>query len=180
MIDNPPIALPQDAICIGCGYPLRGLPSETCPECGRVFQPADPSSYTRQSEKVHRLSRSALCLLAIPYLLVLALIIYAERAASLVVIWNCLPVAAAFFILVWGLHGRAARVVATIVFSLVVLSMEGLIHLAWEFNWGKVKTGSSTSGLVFLFVPLWAILFGSVAAAIGYGLATLINKLRGR
>ena len=27
-------------LCLGCGYPLKGLPSLTCPECGREF--ADP------------------------------------------------------------------------------------------------------------------------------------------
>jgi hypothetical protein len=29
-------------ICLGCNYPLRGLPSRRCPECGREFDPDEP------------------------------------------------------------------------------------------------------------------------------------------
>ena len=30
------------AFCLACGYSLRHLPTPTCPECGRPFDPADP------------------------------------------------------------------------------------------------------------------------------------------
>jgi hypothetical protein len=30
--------------CIDCNYPLQGLTSNRCPECGRAFDPADPKS----------------------------------------------------------------------------------------------------------------------------------------
>src|ERR1035441_10641934 len=32
----------EPTFCIGCGYMLRQLPSNRCPECGRAFDPADP------------------------------------------------------------------------------------------------------------------------------------------
>lgn len=37
--------VPDTAVCLGCGYSLRGLPSAVCPECGRGFEPQDPASY---------------------------------------------------------------------------------------------------------------------------------------
>ena len=37
--------LPEKAICLECGYLLRGLPRERCPECGRSFVPTDPGTY---------------------------------------------------------------------------------------------------------------------------------------
>ena len=32
---------PPEALCRGCRYPLRGLASHRCPECGRPFDPCD-------------------------------------------------------------------------------------------------------------------------------------------
>jgi hypothetical protein len=37
--------LPDHAVCLGCGYPLRGLSEHRCPECGRGFDPQDEHSY---------------------------------------------------------------------------------------------------------------------------------------
>jgi len=31
--------------CLECGYPLAGLPSRVCPECGRAFDRDDSSTY---------------------------------------------------------------------------------------------------------------------------------------
>jgi hypothetical protein len=35
----------ENAHCLGCNYPLRGLPESVCPECGRAFDPDDTSTY---------------------------------------------------------------------------------------------------------------------------------------
>lgn len=34
----------ESARCISCGYLLRGLPEPRCPECGRGFNPNDPTT----------------------------------------------------------------------------------------------------------------------------------------
>lgn len=34
-----------DRFCQGCNYNLHGLPEHRCPECGRVFNPDDPSTF---------------------------------------------------------------------------------------------------------------------------------------
>jgi len=51
MDDAGPIesALPADAGCLGCGYALQGLVEPACPECGRGFDPADKSTFSRRS-----------------------------------------------------------------------------------------------------------------------------------
>ena len=40
--DAPPE--PQLGLCRGCDYPLRGLTEHRCPECGRPFDPSDPTT----------------------------------------------------------------------------------------------------------------------------------------
>lgn len=37
--------MPIDAGCAACGYFLRGLEAPRCPECGREFDPSDPTTY---------------------------------------------------------------------------------------------------------------------------------------
>jgi len=39
------LTIPPEARCLGCGYLLQGLPAHTCPECGRKFDPADPTTF---------------------------------------------------------------------------------------------------------------------------------------
>lgn len=40
-----PVAVPDNALCLGCGYSLRGLADDVCPECGRAFDPGDRSTF---------------------------------------------------------------------------------------------------------------------------------------
>ncbi|MBN2560433.1 MAG: hypothetical protein JXQ75_05830 [Phycisphaerae bacterium] len=42
--------LPEDAVCIKCGYSLRGLAEHRCPECGSEFDPLDPSTFVRRRD----------------------------------------------------------------------------------------------------------------------------------
>lgn len=42
--ESPP-SMPSAAACKQCGYLLRGLPEAVCPECSRVFDPNDPTTY---------------------------------------------------------------------------------------------------------------------------------------
>lgn len=45
-------ALPDSAVCLKCGYLLRGLTEPRCPECGRAFDPRNPSTF-RTSTRAH-------------------------------------------------------------------------------------------------------------------------------
>ncbi len=44
-------------------------------------------------------------------------------------------------------------------------------HFAWFFDWWATKTGSSTAGLIFIFIPLYAIggslVLGLITSLIG-------------
>ncbi len=67
----------DSACCTGCGYRLRGLPAPLCPECGRSFDPADPTTYVADPTRRRRrlwVKRGAVVLA-----IVVLLIIFAPR-----------------------------------------------------------------------------------------------------
>jgi len=91
----------QHKRCLGCGYDLRGLPENRCPECGLPFDPGDPGSYLLfpDSGRGYLVAAIAsLCMLTLP-LLALGLIAgtdwYIHSWASwfldlpLVLVWCC-------------------------------------------------------------------------------------------
>src|SRR5688500_11540189 len=43
-VDAAPEVRRPIGLCVGCNYPLWGLPTPRCPECGREFDPLDPST----------------------------------------------------------------------------------------------------------------------------------------
>src|SRR5437867_9827306 len=43
-IDATSTAQKPIGLCLDCNYPLFGLPTPRCPECGREFDPMDPAS----------------------------------------------------------------------------------------------------------------------------------------
>jgi hypothetical protein len=43
-------SLPDTAVCLHCGYSLRGLPEDVCPECGMAFDPDDTSTWRDASK----------------------------------------------------------------------------------------------------------------------------------
>ena len=61
----------RDANCLGCDYNLRGLPSGTCPECGRPFTWDDPTTYyekhhPRRNTYTRSMSRTNTALILAP------------------------------------------------------------------------------------------------------------------
>jgi hypothetical protein len=92
---------PETMRCLGCGYDLRGLPENRCPECGLPFDPADPSTYLLSPDSGRKYLVAAivsLSMLTLP-LLALGLIAgtdwYIQSWASrfldvpLVLVWCC-------------------------------------------------------------------------------------------
>ncbi len=44
--------------CLTCGYILRGLMAHRCPECGRAFDPNDPTTFDNASQAILRIRRA--------------------------------------------------------------------------------------------------------------------------
>lgn len=117
-------------------------------------------------------------ILAISFLLAIAFIVYVEGSFSGFAIWNILPVMVGFGALLAGRRSRRAVSVGFAVFGVSVTFVVVLFHLAWLFDWGAIATGSSTSALAFIFVPLAAYAFASVVAILAWGITRTVCKER--
>ena len=100
---------------------------------------------------------------------------YVENVFNPFWLWNAAPVIAGLFFAELARRSGSSTLPpdAFLLFATVPLV---LLHYAWLVDWNETATGSSTSGLIFLFAPVYA----SVLGAIGFGLAFLGIILRKR
>ncbi|MEW8206310.1 MAG: hypothetical protein AB2770_14250 [Candidatus Thiodiazotropha taylori] len=113
-------------------------------------------------------------LLKEPYIAAIAIavglfVVFAEGVTpNIFTMWNLLPVLATYMLFKGAAKRRRIRTtlgaVGFLVFGVGLLLF---VHLAWLFDWGETKTGSSTAGLIFLFAPVWSLLLGGVGLSIG-------------
>ena len=115
--------------------------------------------------------------LAVLCLAALAVIIVPVAMKSLggFALWNMSPpIIGVILIQPWAMFdtpvtGRISTCYPHLVGVAVIAAVTILFQMAWLFDWGGTATGSSTSALAFIFVPIWATVIG-----LGAGLATLI------
>ena len=117
-------------------------------------------------------------ILAIPFLLVVALVIYVERPFDGFTLWNAFPVALGFGVLLLGLRSCRATAAGCVAFAVSATLLVAHFHLAWLFDWGGTATGSSTSALAFIFVPFWVMLFAGIIGVVAWGIARVVCRRR--
>lgn len=140
-----PIELPDTAHCLTCGYALHGLVEPRCPECGRGFDPAQPSTYAQR--KLERYER--------PWLgppgwrtqgitAAVALVMLWAESVPGVLILPMLGAALALLLIgsVWGIWALGALYIA-------LRRHRWYITRRWLWGWAKVPLG-----VVLLFVLL--------------------------
>src|SRR6185369_6621462 len=115
-------------------------------------------------------------ILSVPFLLVVALVVYAEGSFSAFTIWSALPVAIGFGVLWIGLRSRGATAAGCIAFAVSVTVLVALFHLAWLFDWGSIASSSSTSALAFIFIPFWVILFAGIVALVAWVVGRVVLR----
>jgi len=52
-------------------------------------------------------------------------------------------------------------------YLIVSIGFSYFYHFAWFFDWGGTKTGGSTSGLIFVWFPIYAVLLGFIGYFLG-------------
>jgi hypothetical protein len=81
--------------------------------------------------------------------------------------WGCTPMLLALWLVFAARHSGPTMRFAGYGFSVGTAGVVLLGHIMWAFDIGKTATGSSTSALMFLFLPPWAVIVGAMAAVLG-------------
>jgi hypothetical protein len=108
------------------------------------------------------------------FLLIAAFVGYVEGFNYTFWIWNCLPVAVSY-ILLSKARQKGVNPLPEIAFFVVACGVVLLAHAMWLHEGRSVAVGSSTSGLMFVTLPIYAIVLG--AAAFGF---VMLFRVRGR
>jgi hypothetical protein len=141
---------PHDTIdppprCLGCAYILEHLEAPRCPECGRIFDPLNPATYTRVPGFVFWRYWLPAVLLAISGGFVIAYLFLASNALG----WG-LTLAVPFSIgavIGYGVRGCAVSIAAFFLLSLVTV-----IVCLFMFNEVGVLCGTILS--ILFIVPM--------------------------
>jgi len=107
------------------------------------------------------------------YIVLIALAIFIYIAEDVLfnpfAIWNMLPLIISFAIYRQETKTNLYRAYGFLIGSMV---LSGYIHMAWFFNWNDIKTGSSTAGLIFIFIPIYSLISGGIGYLIGRVIAS--------
>lgn len=100
------------------------------------------------------------------------------------VIWNMFPSAATLVLLrQWFLLGHGPAPIFrfplwALIGPFVTSAFSLAFHVAWHFDLGGTATASSTAALAFIFVPIWAIVFGAAAAFVTFAVTAIARNSR--
>lgn len=139
---------------------------------------------------LHKLIKMWKTLLFIPFILTgFVAIGYANVNAgdrwagiNIFTLWNCIPLLLAAITLVPAAtrsrsvsykesphaHRRLRDLWARIGLAGAILGSTLCVYFTWKFNWWNARTGSSTSGLIFIFAPLWTLCSGLIGLGAGW------------
>ena len=109
-------------------------------------------------------------------LIVLGVFIYVAEGVAVnpFAIWNGLPLFISYELFNRGRKdGERSKIWGAVGFLVGSMALSIYVHLAWMFDWDKIKTGSSTAGLIFIFIPIYSLITGGIGYIIGWGIGRM-------
>lgn len=100
-----------------------------------------------------------------------AFVAWVEGFTHLFWIWNCVPIVASYVLLARA-RQKNMNPLPAIAFFLVACGLVLLAHAAWLYDWSGIASGSSTAGLMFIMLPVYACALGAAA----FGMQVLFLK----
>jgi len=85
------------------------------------------------------------------------------------IIWTSMPLYITYMYYLQAMRQDSEKkLFAAYGYLIVGVGLSYLYHMAWYFDWDSTKTGSSTSALIFIWFPIYAVILGYVGYVIGY------------
>jgi hypothetical protein len=107
------------------------------------------------------------------FLVMAAFVGYVEGFTNPFWVWNCVPIVASYLLLSRA-RQRNKNPLPEIAIFVIACGSVLFAHAAWLNDWGGTATGSSTAGLMFVVLPVYASVLGGAA----FGLAVLFSRRR--
>ncbi len=107
------------------------------------------------------------------FLLMAAFVAWVEGVKNPFWIWNCVPIAASY-VLLWRARKQGTNPLPANAFFVIACGAVLFAHAAWLYDWNGIATGSSTAGLMFIVLPVYACVLGAAA----FGLVVLLRARR--
>ncbi|TLM63959.1 MAG: hypothetical protein FDZ69_12045 [Deltaproteobacteria bacterium] len=84
------------------------------------------------------------------------------------ILWTALPIYIGYSTLAksWRI-GSIRKACQGYGFLTVSLGFSYFYHFAWFFDWGGTKTGCSTSAIIFIWFPIYAVILGGIGYLVG-------------
>jgi len=110
-------------------------------------------------------------------MLAIGLYVLAGKLINPFIIWTSLPLYISYMYYQQATRqGLDKKLYAAYGYLVVSLGLSYLYHMAWFFDWDSTKTGSSTSALIFIWFPIYAVILGYVGYLIGYVIGSFKQK----
>ncbi len=90
------------------------------------------------------------------------------------ILWTSLPLYISYLFInkAVKLHS-ISKLISAYGFMLFSVAFSVFYHITWYIDWQGTKTGSSTSALIFIWLPLYSVILGFI----GYVLGKLAGRL---
>jgi hypothetical protein len=113
------------------------------------------------------LGKKRMLFIAIPFALVVALVIRACHGFNGLAIWNCVPVILAWIVVLAGLRSRRPATIGAATYA--------ILSLAFVVS-GVTDTSTSTAALGLLFGPVAAVVLAAPFAYLAWTIADRLNE----
>jgi hypothetical protein len=94
------------------------------------------------------------------------------------IIWNCVPVLLAFLVLERSLkRATGSAIVGAYVFSTIAVGLTVWCYASFTW-WPPRGPGSSTASIIFVFLPVYSVIAGSILGVIVWGTLRFAQRMK--